>query len=203
MSAPIVQDEVLFFQRLLRSDGLYDGELDGLWGPKTEKGAAEFERRANSIQLELGTFDVRSERCIRSLSLRAQPQARLCLARLINSGFVARIISGTRTYAEQEKLYAQGRFGNPGRVITKARGGESNHNFGVAWDIGLFGPKGEYLTDTQVYDDAARAGKSDFLEWGGDWRTLHDAPHYQLKLGLTLADLREVFEGGTPGQAFA
>jgi hypothetical protein len=42
-----------------------------------------------------------------------------------------------RSFAEQDALYAQGRT-KPGKIVTKARGGFSNHNFGVAFDIGVF-----------------------------------------------------------------
>ena len=49
MSARIFPDDILFFQRLLRSDGLYLGDLDGIWGPITEAAAVEFERRADAI----------------------------------------------------------------------------------------------------------------------------------------------------------
>jgi peptidoglycan LD-endopeptidase CwlK len=203
MSAPVLHDDVLFFQRLLRIDRLYAGKLDGKWGPLTEQGAAEFERLANVIQLELGSFDVRSERNIRTLSLRAQPEARMCLGRLLRTGFNARIISGTRTYAEQERLYAQGRFGNPGEIVTRARGGESNHNFGMAWDIGLFLANGDYVQEPAPYDEAASAGKSETLEWGGDWKSLHDAPHYQLKIKVPEKELRARFEEGTAGTVFA
>lgn len=34
------------------------------------------------------------------------------------------------------------------------------------------------------------------LEWGGDWTLFVDKPHYQLKLGVDLAIIREKFETG-------
>ena len=37
---------------------------------------------------------------------------------------------------------------------------------------------------------------SEEIEWGGDWSRFVDKPHYQLKLGITLAMLREKFEHG-------
>jgi peptidoglycan L-alanyl-D-glutamate endopeptidase CwlK len=42
-----------------------------------------------------------------------------------DAGIEARIISGTRTYTEQNTLFRQGRFGNPGPKVTKARGGQA------------------------------------------------------------------------------
>ena len=40
---------------------------------------------------------------------------------------------GTRTYEEQNALYAQGRTA-PGKIVTNARGGQGAHNFGLATD---------------------------------------------------------------------
>ncbi len=63
---------------------------------------------------------------------------------------VIKIISGTRTHMqEQDALYARRRTA-PGPRVTNARGGYSNHNFGIAWDIGLF-RGGKYLEDSPLY----------------------------------------------------
>lgn len=195
MSYRLFIDDVLFFQRLLRAEGLYSDRLDGYWGPNTERAAQEFERRSEIIRQKTQTFDARSERNISTLSLRAQEEARQSLDRIIKAGFNARIISGTRTYAEQNALYRQGRYGTPGRVVTKARGGYSNHNFGIAWDIGIFIGREGYLHDGSEYDYAAQSGSSTEIEWGGNWIGFQDKPHYQLKLDITIAQLRAKFEG--------
>jgi peptidoglycan L-alanyl-D-glutamate endopeptidase CwlK len=70
------------------------------------------------------------------------------------------------------------------------------HNFGVAWDIGLFDAKGRYLQTAKPYDTAAVAGISDALEWGGDNARFVDRPHYQLRLDLAVAEVRRRFEAG-------
>ena len=196
MSARIFPDDILFFQRLLRSDGLYRADLDGIWGPLTEGAVVEYERQADAIAAAAGAFDARSENNLRTLALRAQRPAREFLARVRAAGLHARIISGTRTYAMQDALYRQGRFGNPGPRVTNARGGQSNHNFGIAWDIGIFTAAGGYVTDGPPYDDAAAAGAAPELDWGGDWVSFVDKPHWQLATGLTLAELRTRFESG-------
>jgi len=36
------------------------------------------------------------------------------------------------------------------------------------------------------------------LEWGGDWSSLPDVPHYQLPTGRTVAATRRLFEAGQP-----
>ena len=95
-------------------------------------------------------------------------------------------------------LFRQGRFGNPGRIVTNARGGQSNHNFGIAWDIGIFAA-GSYKPESPLYDKAAGvalAAGIPNLEWGGNWQRFKDRPHYQLQTGLALADVRNRFEQG-------
>jgi len=107
-----------------------------------------------------------------------------------------RILSGTRTYAEQDVLYRKGRFGDTSPIVTKAKGGHSNHNFGIAWDIGIF-DSGKYLGSSPLYAQAAAVGKVPGIEWGGDWTSFVDQPHYQLATGTTLAAVRTSFEVGT------
>ena len=205
MSDRLFTEDVLFFQRILSAEGLYLADLDGDWGPLTEAAAVEFERRSQALRDEIGVFDSRSERNIGTLALRAQREARLFLGRVLAQGITARIISGTRTYAQQATLFKQGRFGNPGPIVTNARAGFSNHNFGIAWDIGIFTAGGGYIPNGPQYDHAAQHGLSGAtsLEWGGNWTGLVDKPHYQLNLGISVSALREAFETGQAQAAFA
>ncbi|MFN9955955.1 MAG: M15 family metallopeptidase, partial [bacterium] len=91
---------------------------------------------------------------------------------------VVRIISGLRSYAEQDALYAKGRT-TAGPKVTNARAGFSNHNFGTAWDIGLFKDKA-YLTDSPIYTEIGQASRSLGLTWGGDFKSFKDTPHYEV-----------------------
>jgi len=203
MSAQLFADDILFFQRLLKAQGLYAGDLDGTWGPQTEAAQEAFETQSAQIAAALGTFDLRSEKNIATLLLKTQRAARTALTALGNgalgAGVIVRIISGTRTYAEQNAIYKQGRFGNPGKVVTKARGGQSNHNFGIAWDIGIF-DHGSYLPESPLYKQAGPIVLAATLgvEWGGNWVSIVDEPHYQLMTGLKISEVRERFEAGQP-----
>ncbi len=197
MSATLFQDDILFYQRFLKSAGLYSGSIDGIWGPITGGADEAFTTAYESALNELGRFDPRTEGHIMTLQLPAQRAARASLSRINSVGFDVKIISGTRSFAEQNELFKKGRFGNPGHIVTKARGGFSNHNFGIAWDIGLF-DGGEYLTSSQAYEEAALSGKGDELVWGGDWQSFKDTPHYQLDTGLKISEVRERFEKGLP-----
>ena len=125
-----------------------------------------------------------------------QPLARSLIAAAATAGISIKVISGTRTYEEQDALYAQGRT-KPGRIVTNARGGYSNHNFGVAFDIGVF-EGGRYLDESPAYKAVGALGKQLGLEWGGDWKNIQDEPHFELRPawardmseGAMLAELR-------------
>ncbi|MGG4188043.1 M15 family metallopeptidase [Paenibacillus peoriae] len=101
--------------------------------------------------------------------------------------------------AEQNELYAQGRT-KPGPKVTNAKGGTSYHNFGVAVDFALLLPDGRSVSwDTKLDGNADRkAGwiqvvdiaKDLGFEWGGDWKTFTDLPHFQMVFGLSTAQYR-------------
>lgn len=101
------------------------------------------------------------------------------------------ITQGLRTIAEQEALYAQGRT-KPGKIVTNARGGHSNHNFGVAIDFCLLQPDGKSVSWNVGTDWMAvvRIAKELGFEWGGDWKSFKDYPHLEMCFGLTTAQYR-------------
>jgi peptidoglycan L-alanyl-D-glutamate endopeptidase CwlK len=195
MSMGLFDDDVLFLQRFLKCCECYDGDLDGDWGPLTDGAVSHFETQTQSIADRLGRFDPMTERHLRTLQPRAQEAARGFMRRVTDAGFQVRIISGTRTYGQQDALFAKGRT-LPGNVVTKAKGGKSNHNFGIAWDIGVF-DNGRYLGESPLYDRVPATGLAPGIEWGGNWTSFKDRPHYQLASTLTLARVRTSFELGS------
>jgi peptidoglycan LD-endopeptidase CwlK len=148
--------------------------------------------------------DPRSEKTIATLEPEVQPIARALVQKAAQNGITVKIISGLRTYAEQDALYAQGRTA-PGPRITNARGGYSNHNFGIAFDIGVF-EGNKYLPESVKYKAVGVLGMDLGLEWGGNWKTIVDQPHYQLRPAWAqdlaerdmLAELRERMSNGSP-----
>jgi len=40
----------------------------------------------------------------------------------------------------------------------QSRGGQTNHNFGLAWDVGIF-QSGQYMDDSPVYAQVVGIGK--------------------------------------------
>lgn len=148
--------------------------------------------------------DPRSEKVIATLLPEVQPIARALVQKAAQSGIQIKIISGLRTYAEQNELYARGRT-QPGPKVTNARGGYSNHNFGIAFDVGVF-EGSKYLGESVKYKAVGALGMDLGLEWGGNWKTIIDEPHFQLRPewadGMAekelLAELRDRAGNGTP-----
>lgn len=145
----------------------------------------------------LEPVDARSEKQIATLLPEVQPMARALVHKAAQNGIQIKIISALRTYEEQEALYAKGRTA-PGPKVTNSRGGYSNHNFGLAFDIGVF-EGSKYLPESVKYKAVGVLGMELGLEWGGNWKTIVDQPHFQLRpawaLDLTekemLAELRD------------
>ena len=197
MSAPVMPEDVKFVQQMLCSAGCYSGPRNGVWSADVDRADVRFEGLSNTLATTLGTFDPRSEKCIRTLHPKAQEAARIFLKAAQAAGFDARIISGTRTYAEQDALFKIGRPPDTtSKIVTKAKAGESNHNFGIAWDIGLF-DHGAYVTAEKPYRDVSAFCPAG-VEWGGNWVSFRDIPHYQLAVNRTLREIRACFEQGTP-----
>ncbi len=107
-----------------------------------------------------------------------------------------------RTIAEQDAIYAQGRT-KPGKIVTRARGGYSWHNYGLAVDIVLIHDvdgDGDY--DRAVWDvktdfdgdkisdwmEVVQIFKSYGWDWGGDWK-FSDPPHFQKTFGYSVRQL--------------
>ncbi|BCK75962.1 hypothetical protein AA0242T_1941 [Acetobacter aceti NRIC 0242] len=198
-------DDIIFFQRFCASCGLYGGPIDGVFHENMRAASDSLKEQYEYIRNNEGVFDARSEKNILSLIPEAQIIARrmLVVSRKLHP-LVTKIISGTRTYAEQDALYAIGRtIDRDKRKVTNARGGESNHNFGIAWDVGIFDENGRYMNgdqpdDERAYQHLAAVAKAEIseIEWGGDWTSFVDPPHYQLKTGKSAKEIRELFEEG-------
>lgn len=116
-----------------------------------------------------------------------------------------------RSFEEQQALYDQGRI-TPGKKVTNAKPGQSYHNYGLAVDMVLIIDGIEASWDVKKDWDADK--QSDWMEvvmifkkygweWGGDWVTFKDMPHFQKTFGHNWKDLlklhneKEFIEGTT------
>lgn len=108
-----------------------------------------------------------------------------------------------RTAAEQNALYAKGRTA-PGSIVTNAKGDSysSMHQWGVAFDFFLdmdVDKDGKTSDDafnnaTGLFNKVGAIGKKIGLEWGGDWKSIKDLPHFQLPdWGSTSAQLKKKY----------
>ena len=80
--------------------------------------------------LEAGSRTLKN---IDTLEVRFQRQVRGWLNEMVASKITPLIYCGRRTMEEQAGLYAKGRT-KPGKIVTKAKPGQSYHNYGLAFD---------------------------------------------------------------------
>jgi len=92
------------------------------------------------------------------------------------------LVSTRRTCDEQNRLYAQGRS-TPGNIVTNARGCQSWHVVGRAFDISL------ESGSVEDYRKLGEIWKSWGGKWGGDIPGLGDFGHFEWHPGLTLSDV--------------
>lgn len=136
--------------------------------------------------------------------------------KLLGKGVRLRFAYTTRTIEEQDELYSQGRtklFDENGRrlgKVTQAKGGESIHNYHLAFDIVLLLDKdGDGKFESASWDtvlDFDKDGTSDWMEvvkyfksqgfsWGGDWK-FKDKPHFEMTFGYTWRVLKNKLDKG-------
>jgi peptidoglycan L-alanyl-D-glutamate endopeptidase CwlK len=98
------------------------------------------------------------------------------LRRLAAEGLTFKVTSGSRTQAEQDKLFAQGRTA-PGPIVTWTR--RSRHIGGRAIDLTLFSGS-KPVWESPAYLRAGQIGQELGLVWGGSWKRTKDLPHFEL-----------------------
>ena len=113
---------------------------------------------------------------------KVKPELREKVEKLIDlanrAGHVLLVTQGFRSIEEQNNLYAQGRT-RPGKIVTNARGGKSNHNFGTAADL-AFIVDGEVSWNEKLYLEIGVWASEVGLNWGGNWKSIKDKPHVEL-----------------------
>jgi peptidoglycan LD-endopeptidase CwlK len=149
-------------------------------------------------KIDMTPVDDRSEKNIATLLPEVQVLARSLVHSASNIGINIKVISGTRSDDEQHAVFLQGRellatvnaarkkagldpiTEAENKIRTRADAGHSNHNFQIAFDIGIFQGK-DYIEESPLYKAVAVLGKQLGLFWGGDWKSLQDEPHYELR----------------------
>jgi peptidoglycan L-alanyl-D-glutamate endopeptidase CwlK len=127
---------------------------------------------------------------------------------LLGKGARLRFAYVYRSNALQDKLY------NKKPKVTNAKGGQSIHNYGMAFDIVLLYDNDGNGTFEEaswsMIKDFDRDSKADWMEivnyfkskgweWGGDWK-FKDAPHFQLKktngISYKWQELKQLVDSG-------
>lgn len=99
------------------------------------------------------------------------------------------ITSTYRDIASQNALYAQGRTA-PGKKVTNAKGGQSFHNWRVAFDfVPIVGGKAAW-NNNALWTQCGEIAEGVGLEWAGRWIRFKEMAHCQYTGGLTLKDFQ-------------
>jgi peptidoglycan L-alanyl-D-glutamate endopeptidase CwlK len=175
---------VIAFQESQGLDVSAEGE--GKVGTKT---LAALEKANEEILNSVAKIDKRNKK------VKLHPAFRKKLAALAealaNQDMNALITDGFRTFAEQNILFEKGRS-TPGPKVTNARGGKSNHNYGLAVDMYPV-LEGRVFTDTPKGNDKHLAPRFNEIQQaivkeveglgltsGVHFHNLVDTPHVQL-----------------------
>ncbi|MDR3586757.1 MAG: peptidoglycan-binding protein [Desulfosporosinus sp.] len=196
-------DKVKIIQVKLNSRGYHSGNPDGWFGETTINAVKRFQR--DNGLYEEGVINPRtrvklfdphhkdnfenrpSSNDIRSLdpyvSFLASEFLRLTRANNLD----VRIIAAFRSWDEEDGLFASGRT-KPGPIVTNARGGDSYHNWGLAFDASPI-ENGKLSNDIIKIKKMGKLGEQVGLEWGGSFKSIVDYPHYQYTFGLSTEEL--------------
>ena len=114
--------------------------------------------------------------------------ARELIRRMAEHGEPVLVTDTFRDNAAQDALFAQGRT-QPGAIVTNARGGQSIHNYRLAFDIAK-NIRGQEFSDPAFFALAGRIWTEMGGVWGGSWASFPDRPHMEFTGGLTVAGLQ-------------
>lgn len=171
----LTKQAVISFQK---ASGLV---TDGIVGPKTWAAITSAIEGKKKIVSQAGTY---------MLYPAVERTKNVFMATCIAQGETLVVTEGYRSIERQNELYAQGRTA-PGAIVTNAKGGESMHQYGVAFDvIFLVNGKRTYDVDDSKWQKIGAIGKSLELQWGGTWSN-PDRPHFEMTLGYTLSDFQK------------
>lgn len=125
--------------------------------------------------------------------------------KLLGKNVRLRLTHTFRTFEEQDKLF------NQRPKVTNAKGGQSIHNYGLAFDMVILYDLDKNGTFEKVswdmLKDFDQDGQSDWMEavnyfksqgftWGGDWKSFKDNPHFQKDFGVSWQQMKAKIDKG-------
>jgi peptidoglycan L-alanyl-D-glutamate endopeptidase CwlK len=129
-----------------------------------------------------------SSRSLDDLIPEAKARANAFISACHAEGIDLLVTSTYRDHESQDALYAQGRT-KPGKIVTKAKGGQSFHNYRCAFDVVPVINGKPVWDDAELWKKIGALGKQAGLEWAGDWVSFKETPHFQWTNGKTIKDL--------------
>jgi peptidoglycan L-alanyl-D-glutamate endopeptidase CwlK len=109
------------------------------------------------------------------------------IAKCEDNGIKVIITSTYRDNESQDALYAQGRT-TKGNIVTNARGGQSYHNYRIAFDFAPIVDNHIPWKDIKLFTKCGEIGETIGLSWAGRWISFKEVAHLQLA-GVTLKEL--------------
>jgi len=100
------------------------------------------------------------------------------------------ITSTYRDIESQNALYAQGRT-KPGKKVTNARGGDSYHNYRIAFDFCPIVNGKAHWNDSMTFTRCGEIAEGLGLVWAGRFKSFKELAHCQFTGGLSLAELKQ------------
>ena len=99
---------------------------------------------------------------------------------------------GFRSISEQDTIYQKGRD-LIGDIVTYAKGGQSYHNYGLAFDVK---PDMSYedVKNFNFWTEIGIIGKKIGFEWGGDFTVIDDRRHFQKRFGLNYSEMHTLIK---------
>lgn len=184
------------------------GTPDGIFGARTTNAVARFQS-VNGLSMN-GIVEPRTRQqlfnpnpqddysgrpssvSLSSLNPQVQSMAQQFLDLCTANGLNVTIVEAFRSWDEQDALYDQGRT-KPGDIVTDAQGGDSYHNWGLAFDCAPVENGTIAWNDLNAFNKMGAFGQQVGLEWGGNWTTFDitilDMPHFQYTFGLSTEQL--------------
>lgn len=197
-------ERVKMIQVKLNSLGYNSGPTDGWFGPKTRNAVIRFQGDQGLVQegivnprTRMKLFNPRpadnvvsrpSSTALSSLDPYVASLAVEFLRLTRENNLDVRITTAFRSWDESDRLFALGRTA-PGSIVSNARGGDSYHNWGLAFDVTLF-ENNQVSNDPTKFNLMGRLGEQAGLEWGGRFKSIVDRPHFQYTYGLSTEDLQ-------------
>ena len=177
-------------QATMKHNGFYDGIVDGIWGNRAHAGFYAMAEAAihckahsdkdavnkeNKIAEPTGNYSLSTKSLDRLKGL--HPDLVKVVKRAIEITTIDFSVGeGLRSITRQKELYQQG-------ATTTMN---SRHLTGHAVDLIALDEDGKVSWDWKYYHPLAAAMKQAaknvgvLIEWGGDWTSFKDGPHYQL-----------------------